>query len=224
MSAFDRLTVYQTMLSSGVVPLFYHPDLETSRQAVAACVEGGAAVMEFTNRGEGALAVFAGLLAHFRKANPKLILGIGSIVDAPTAALALSYGADFIVAPNFNPEVARLCNRRKIAYLPGCATPTEIATAEEAGAEIVKIFPPSPELIKAVLGPMPWSRLMPSGGVDVKADNVDKWIKAGAACLGIGSNLINPKLLAAGNYATISEGVSLAAASSLQAAATLAAS
>lgn len=208
MSAFDRMTVYQSMLTSGLVPLFYHPDLETGLKAVAACVEGGASVMEFTNRGEGALAVFSGLVAHYRKANPKLILGIGSITDAPTAALSIAYGADFIVAPVFNPEVARLCNRRKIAYLPGCATPTEIATAEEAGAEIVKIFPPSPELIKAVLGPMPWSRLMPSGGVDVKQENVDRWIKAGAACLGIGSNLINPKILAAANYASISEGVS----------------
>jgi 2-dehydro-3-deoxyphosphogluconate aldolase/(4S)-4-hydroxy-2-oxoglutarate aldolase len=208
MSAFDRLTVYQSMLSVGLVPLFYHPDVETSRQAVEACVAGGTTIMEFTNRGEGALAVFASLVTHFRKANPKLMLGIGSITDAPTAALALAYGADFIVAPVFNPEVARLCNRRKIAYLPGCATPTEIATAEEAGAEIVKIFPPNPDLIKAVLGPMPWSRLMPSGGVEVKQENVEKWIKAGAACLGIGSNLINPKILAAGNYASISEGVS----------------
>jgi 2-dehydro-3-deoxyphosphogluconate aldolase/(4S)-4-hydroxy-2-oxoglutarate aldolase len=208
MASIDRLTTYQNMLSSGLIPLFYHPDQETARKVVAACIEGGVSVMEFTNRGDNALPVFAGLVEHFRRAAPGVALGIGSITDAPTAALYIAYGANYIVSPNFNPEVARLCNRRKIAYLPGCATPSEIANAEEAGAEIVKVFPPSPELIKAVLGPMPWSRLMPSGGVELKQENVDKWIKAGAACLGMGGNLINAKVLAAGNYTAISEGVS----------------
>ena len=208
MAAIDRLTTYQNMLSSGLIPIFYNPDLEIARKVVTACIEGGVSVMEFTNRGDNAVSIFAGILAHFRKVPPGVALGIGSITDAPTAALYINYGADYIVSPVFNPEVARLCNRRKVAYLPGCATPSEIANAEEAGAEIVKVFPPSPELIKSVLGPMPWSRLMPSGGVELKQENVERWIKAGAACLGMGGNLINAKILAAGNYTAISEGVS----------------
>jgi 2-dehydro-3-deoxyphosphogluconate aldolase / (4S)-4-hydroxy-2-oxoglutarate aldolase len=136
-----------------------------------------------------------------------LILGIGSILDAPTAALFIAQGAKFIVAPTFNPEIAQLCNRRKIAYIPGCATPTEIARAEEAGAEIVKVFPSTPEFIKAVLGPMPWSRLMPAGGVETTAESVRLWIRAGACGLGVGSQLISQKALAAGDYASIRQGV-----------------
>ncbi|MGE5224957.1 MAG: bifunctional 4-hydroxy-2-oxoglutarate aldolase/2-dehydro-3-deoxy-phosphogluconate aldolase, partial [Omnitrophica WOR_2 bacterium] len=131
----------------------------------------------------------------------------GSILDAPTAALYIAAGANFIVAPNFNSEVARLCNRRKIPYIPGCSTPSEISAAEEAGAEIVKIFPADPELIKAVLGPMPWSRLMPAGGVEVSQESVQKWIKAGACALGVGSQLITKQALASKNYDVIREGV-----------------
>ncbi len=206
MSAFDRLTVYQSILKSGLVPLFYHPDLETARSVVEACAAGGATVIEFTNRGEGALTVFARLVESFKKDNPTLILGVGSVIDAPTAALYLAHGANYVVAPNFNPEVARLCNKRKVAYIPGAATPTEISTAEEAGAEIVKIFPPDPELIRNVLGPMPWSRLMPSGGVEVNKENVTRWIKAGACALGIGSNLVSKTALANRDFGSIREG------------------
>ena len=184
---FDRLSVYQTILNSGLVPLFFHSDVEVARQTIAACAEGGAKVVEFTNRGEGALGIFSDMAEKFHHTHPSLILGVGSILDAPTAALFIAQGARFIVAPTFNPEIALLCNRRKIAYIPGCATPTEISKAEEAGAEIVKVFPASPETIKAVLGPMPWSRLMPAGGVEATAESVNTWIRAGACGLGVGS-------------------------------------
>ncbi len=202
MPAVDRLTFYSTVLSDGVVPLFYTPNLEKAIAAVDAIAAGGARCVEFTNRGEGALAVFSGLVEHFRKANPGLIFGVGSILEAPTAALFIAHGANFIVSPNFNPEVAKLCNRRKTAYMPGTATPTEISNAEEAGCEIIKIFPPSVELIKAVLGPLPWAKLMPSGGVEPTQENVSKWIGAGAACLGIGSALISKSMLASGDFST----------------------
>jgi len=204
---FDRLTVFQTILNTGLVPLFFHPDLEVARQTIAACADSGAKVVEFTNRGEGALGVFSLLAEKFRHTHPSLILGIGSILDAPTAALFIAHGAQFIVAPIFNPEIAQLCNRRKIAYIPGCATPTEISKAEEAGAEIVKVFPATPETIKAVLGPMPWARLMPAGGVETTAEGVRTWIQAGACGLGVGSQLISQKALAAGDYASIHQGV-----------------
>lgn len=204
---FDRLIVFQTILNTGLVPLFFHPDLEVARQTIAACADSGAKVVEFTNRGEGALGVFSLLAEKFRHTHPSLILGIGSILDAPTAALFIAHGAQFIVAPIFNPEIAQLCNRRKIAYIPGCATPTEISKAEEAGAEIVKVFPATPETIKAVLGPMPWARLMPAGGVETTAEGVRTWIQAGACGLGVGSQLISQKALAAGDYASIHQGV-----------------
>jgi 2-dehydro-3-deoxyphosphogluconate aldolase / (4S)-4-hydroxy-2-oxoglutarate aldolase len=207
MASFDRLKIFQTILDTSLVPLFFHADYQVAYDMVAACAEGGATLVEFTNRGEGALPIFARLVEAFKKEHPKLILGVGSILDAPTAVMYMMHGANYIVAPNFNLEVAKVCNRRKVPYIPGCATPTEIGIAEEAGAEIVKVFPPSPELIKAVLGPMPWSRLMPAGGVEVSKESVEKWLKAGAVALGVGSSLVTKNALANRDKAVVSQGV-----------------
>jgi 2-dehydro-3-deoxyphosphogluconate aldolase/(4S)-4-hydroxy-2-oxoglutarate aldolase len=203
MAKFDRLTVFQSMIGAGLVPLFYSSDVAESKAVAAACVEGGAPVLEFTNRGEKALGVFAEVV----NAHPKLIVGVGSVMDAPTAALFIAHGANFVVGPVFNPEVARLCNRRKIAYIPGCGSVSEISNAEEMGAEIVKVFPGEsvggPGFIKAVLGPMPWSRIMPTGGVEATQASIAEWIKAGAAAVGMGSNLIRKEWLAAKDYGAI---------------------
>ena len=172
-------------------------------------MEGGAAAVEFTNRGPGALRVFQAL-AERPEFAAGASLGVGSIVDAPTAALFIAAGARFVVSPIFNAEVARLCNRRRIPYLPGCATPTEIATAEEWGAEIVKVFPGKvggPAFIRDVLGPMPWSRLMPTGGVQLNAANLTEWFAAGACCVGMGSDLVRRDLVAAADYRAISANV-----------------
>ena len=133
MAQFDRLTVLNTMLATGLVPVFYHGDLAVAKNVVAACVEGGIRVFEFTNRGDRAWSIFNQLIAHCDEAHPELILGVGSIIDAPTAALYLGSGANFVVGPMLNPEVARLCNRRKVAYAPGCGSVSEISTAEELG-------------------------------------------------------------------------------------------
>ncbi len=203
MAKFDRLAVFQAMIGAGLVPLFYSGDVAESKAVAAACAEGGAPVLEFTNRGEKALGVFAEVV----NAHPKLIVGVGSVMDAPTAALFIAHGANFVVGPVFNPEVARLCNRRKIAYIPGCGSVSEISNAEEMGAEIVKVFPGEsvggPGFIKAVLGPMPWSRIMPTGGVEATQASIAEWIKAGAAAVGMGSNLIRKEWLAAKDYAAI---------------------
>jgi 2-dehydro-3-deoxyphosphogluconate aldolase/(4S)-4-hydroxy-2-oxoglutarate aldolase len=211
MARFTRLEVYQAMLESGLVPLFYHPDTEVSLQVARACVEGGARVLEFTNRGDFAFDVFRRLSKTLAGEKAGLILGVGSVVDTPTAAQYIGTGANFIVGPIFNSEVARLCNRRKIAYLPGCGTLNEISQAEEFGVEIVKIFPGSavggPGFIKDVLGPCPWTRIMPTGGVDASEENIHAWIKAGACCVGMGSKLITKTAVAAGNYASIRENV-----------------
>jgi 2-dehydro-3-deoxyphosphogluconate aldolase/(4S)-4-hydroxy-2-oxoglutarate aldolase len=211
MAGFDRLTVLNTMLEAGLVPVFYNADLSVAKQIVNACAEGGATAIEFTNRGDRAWNVFTELIAFFEQANPSVILGVGSVIDAPTAALYVASGANFIVGPVLNPEVAKLCNRRKIAYSPGCGSVSEISQAEELGVEIVKIFPGGqvggPAFVRAVRGPMPWTRIMPTGGVEATKESVQGWIQAGAACLGMGSRLVRKGLVAAGDYAAIRENV-----------------
>jgi 2-dehydro-3-deoxyphosphogluconate aldolase/(4S)-4-hydroxy-2-oxoglutarate aldolase len=208
MARFSRLEVLSTMIDLGLVPVFYHPDLDVATQVVAACRAGGARVVEFTNRGDLAFQTFTELAKHIAEHKLHVVLGVGTIVDAPTAALYLSAGANFVVGPSLNPEVARLCNRRKVAYLPGCGSATEIAQAEELGVEIVKVFPGSavggPGFVKAVLGPMPWTNIMPTGGVDATEESIRSWFEAGAACVGIGSKLIAKDLVTAGNFDAIS--------------------
>ncbi len=211
MARFSRLDVYEAMLSSGLVPIFYNGDPKVAECVVDACMRGGTRVMELTNRGDHALKVFAHLSEYLEAAKSPVVLGVGSVVDAPTAALFIAHGANFIVSPNFNPEVAKLCNRRKVPYLPGCGTVSEISNAEEMGVEIVKIFPGEtiggPAFVKAILGPMPWTRIMPTGGVEPTRDDIARWIKAGAACLGMGSNLIRKDYVSAGNYSGIRDNV-----------------
>lgn len=207
-----RLEVVNTLLEIGFIPLFYNADVETSIELASACSRAGAKVIEFTNRGELAYPVFTELVRHLTKADPDLILGVGSIVDAPTAALYVAAGANFIVGPSFNPELAKLCNRRKILYMPGCATETEISTAEEYGAEICKLFPGEtvggPAFLKAVMAPCPWHRLMPTGGVDATEAGISEWIKAGAAAVGMGSKLITAQAVKDRDYDSIAEKVS----------------
>lgn len=203
MARFMRLEVINTLLDIGLVPLFYNGDVETAIDVIAACARGGARVIEFTNRGEMAYPVFTELVKRFATADLAIVLGIGSIMDAPTAALYLASGANFIVGPSFNPEVALLCNRRKVLYIPGTATETEIATAEEYGAEICKVFPGDvlgPGFIKAVLAPCPWHRLLPTGGVDATEASITEWIKAGAAAVGLGSKLVTAEAIKARDF------------------------
>lgn len=209
MARFMRLEVIQSILEAGILPLFYHGEMKTAAAVINGCVRGGAKAIEYTNRGEMAYPVFSELVRHFNKANPAVIMGVGSIQDAPTAALFIAAGANFIVGPSFNPEIARLCNRRKILYLPGCSTETEISTAEESGAEICKIFPGEsaggPAFIKAVMAPCPWHRLLPTGGVDATEGSIREWINGGAAALGLGSKLISAQILKEEKFDLLSE-------------------
>jgi 2-dehydro-3-deoxyphosphogluconate aldolase/(4S)-4-hydroxy-2-oxoglutarate aldolase len=211
MARFTRLDVLNTTLELGLVPIFYNKDVEVGKKVIAACAAGGARVIEFTNRGDFAFQVFTELSQHFAEADPTIILGVGSVVDAPTAAMYIAAGANFVVGPVLNPDVARLCNRRKIGYLPGCGSVSEISAAEELGVEIVKVFPGSsvggPGFVKAVMGPCPWTRIMPTGGVDASEESIGAWFKAGAACVGMGSKLISKDRLAAGDFGAITENV-----------------
>ena len=202
--AHDRMTVLTALMDQGVIPVFYHPDAEVCKNVIQACADGGAKCIEFTNRGDFASQVFLDVARHFAKADPTVIMGVGSIVDAPTAGLYIANGAKFVVGPLLNPDVAKVCNRRKIPYSPGCGTMSEINQAEELGCEIVKIFPGDivggPAFVKAVLAPCPWTRLMPTGGVDASEASLRAWFEAGVVCVGIGSNLITKKLLDAKVY------------------------
>ena len=211
MARFSRLDVLNTTLNIGLVPIFYHAQVNVAKQVIGACAAGGAKVVEFTNRGDFAFQTFTALAHHFAETDSDLILGVGSIVDAPTAALYIASGANFIVGPVLNPEVARLCNRRKIPYIPGCGSLSEISAAEELGVEIVKLFPGGavggPGFVKAVMGPCPWTRLMPTGGVDTTEENIKAWFEAGVACVGIGSALIRKDWVATENFGAISDQV-----------------
>ena len=208
MAKFSRLKVLNTMVGTGMVPVFYSADVEVARKVAMAVCAGGCPLLEFTNRGDHAWEVFSELERYCRKALPGLILGAGSIADPGTASLYINCGANFIVGPVLNPDVARACNRRKVPYSPGCGSASEISLAEELGCEIVKVFPGAevggPGFVKALLGPCPWTSIMPTGGVDCAEASLKTWFDAGAVCVGMGSNLITKELLKAGDYAGIS--------------------
>ena len=200
----DRLAVLSAMIDQGVIPVFYHPDVEVCKNVIQACANGGAKCVEFTNRGDFAWHVFMEVTQHFQKADPSVIMGVGSVVDAPTAALYMANGANFVVGPILNAEVARACNRHCIPYSPGCGSASEVSEAHELGCEIVKIFPGSsvggPEFVSNIRGPMPWTKLMPTGGVDPDEASLTKWFKAGIVAAGMGSKLITKEHLAAKDY------------------------
>ncbi|WP_271765147.1 bifunctional 4-hydroxy-2-oxoglutarate aldolase/2-dehydro-3-deoxy-phosphogluconate aldolase [Aquimarina algiphila] len=194
MSQYTRIETIQVMGSTKIIPLFYNKDISIVKKIIKACYDGGARVFEFTNRGDHAHEIFSELIKWVNKELPGMILGIGSIVDAGTASLFMQNGANFIVSPVLNSDMAKVCNRRKIAWIPGCGTLSEINYAEELGAEVVKIFPASqiggPGFIKGVKAPCPWTNIMPSGGVTTEESNIREWFNAGAYCVGIGSNLM----------------------------------
>ena len=191
-----------------MVPVFYNADLETSKNVLKACYEGGVRAFEFTNRGDFAQEVFKELVKYANRELPDMILGIGSVVDPGTAALYLQLGANFVVGPIYNPAVAPVCNRRLVPYCPGCATPSEVSAAQEAGCDVCKVFPGDvlgPAFVKNLRGPMPWSQIMVTGGVKPERANLEAWFKAGVTCVGMGSNLFPKDVLAAGEWSKITE-------------------
>ncbi|MFN8357073.1 MAG: bifunctional 4-hydroxy-2-oxoglutarate aldolase/2-dehydro-3-deoxy-phosphogluconate aldolase [Spirosomataceae bacterium] len=206
MAKFSRLEVYQKMAAHPVVPLLYHSDAEACKQILQACYNGGIRVFEFTNRGEFAHEIFAELVKYARKNCPDLAMGVGTMLDAGTVSLYLQLGADFVVTPNLVEEIAKVCNRRKIPWIPGVATMTEITKAEELGAEVIKIFPGQvmgPGFVKALKGPLPWTSVMATGGVEPTVESLTKWFEAGVTCVGLGSQLFPKKVLEGGDYASL---------------------
>jgi 2-dehydro-3-deoxyphosphogluconate aldolase / (4S)-4-hydroxy-2-oxoglutarate aldolase len=211
MSRYKRLDVLCMMKQIGMIPVFYHADFEVAKNVICACADGGARLVEFTNRGDRAINIFTQLEEFCTTHKPDVVLGVGSIVDAPTAAMYIAAGANFVVGPCLDEDTAKLCNSRKIPYSPGCGSATEIHRAEMLGVEICKIFPGQevggPGFVKMIKGPCPWTDIMPTGGVSPTKESLTAWFEAGVACVGMGSNLITKELLDKKNYAGITKKV-----------------
>lgn len=208
MARFDKQAVMAKIGQTGMVPVFYHKDAAVAKQVVKACYDGGVRAFEFTNRGDFAHEVFAEVVKYAAKECPELALGVGSVVDAPTAALYIQLGACFVVGPLFNPDVAKVCNRRLIPYTPGCGSVSEVGFAQEAGCDLCKVFPGDvlgPKLVKGLMAPMPWSKLMVTGGVEPSEENLTAWFKAGVYCVGMGSKLFPKEVIAAEQWSAIAD-------------------
>ena len=206
MAKFNKLQVLNKMEEAPMVPVFYHKDVETAKKVVKACYDGGVRAFEFTNRGDFAHEVFAEVVKFAAAECPEMAMGVGSIVDPAAASLYMQLGACFVVGPLFNPEVAKTCNRRQVPYIPGCGTVSEIGFAQEVGCEVCKVFPGDvlgPKFVKGLLAPMPWSKLMVTGGVEPTQENITSWFKAGVACVGMGSKLFPKDKVEAGDWAFI---------------------
>lgn len=209
MARFNKIQVLQTIVDTGMIPVFYNKDVEITKQVIKACYEGGVRAFEFTNRGDYAHEIFDEVNKFAAKECPELILGAGSIIDAGTASLYLQLGANFIVGPLFNPDIARVCNRRLVPYSPGCGSVSEIGFAQEAGCDLCKIFPAGnvggPSFVKNIKAPMPWVMIMATGAVEPTEENLSAWFKAGVTCVGMGSKLFPKELIAENNWEGISD-------------------
>ena len=208
MARFDKLAVMAKIGETGMVPVFYHKDAEVAKKVIKACYEGGVRAFEFTNRGDFAQEVFAECVKFAAKECPELALGIGSVVDAPTAAMYLQLGACSVVGPLFNPEIAPVCNRRLVPYCPGCGSVSEIGKAQELGCDLTKLFPGDvygPNMVKGLMAPMPWSKIMVTGGVAPEAENLKAWFKAGVYCVGMGSKLFPKDKVAAEDWQYVTD-------------------
>lgn len=209
MARFNKVQVIQAMYDTGMVPVFYNSDPEICKQVISACYKGGVRVFEFTNRGDFAHELFGELAKWAAAACPEMILGAGTVIDAPTAALYMQLGANFIVGPNFNAEIATVCNRRLVPYSPGCGSVSEISNAQAAGCDVTKVFPAGnvggPSFVKNVMAPLRWSNIMVTGAVSPEEDNLTAWIKSGVLCVGMGSKLFPKDVIAQGNWQAITD-------------------
>jgi 2-dehydro-3-deoxyphosphogluconate aldolase/(4S)-4-hydroxy-2-oxoglutarate aldolase len=194
----SRTEQLHRMLDAGIVAVVRSPDSHQLIEVAKALAAGGVTVMEITFSVPNALEVIRQVRQQL---GDQILLGAGTVLDPETARAAILAGAEFIVSPTLNLDVIRVCHRYDKAVLPGAFTPTEILTAWEAGADVVKVFPADvvgPAFFKALRGPLPQIRVMPTGGVDL--NTAAEFLKAGACCLGVGGQLVEPKAVAAGNF------------------------
>lgn len=193
-----KKAVLSSILTQGMLPLFFYDDAEVSLQIIRTLYNAGIRVMEYTNRAKPAFENFKVLRKAVDKEMPDLYFGIGTIKNISEAEAFVDAGADFIVAPTINPEVAKVAHKHKLLWIPGCMTPTEIYTAQKNGAELIKIFPANvlgPGFISAVKEIFPGVLFMPTGGVELNSENINGWFNAGAGAVGMGGKLISKDVL-----------------------------
>jgi 2-dehydro-3-deoxyphosphogluconate aldolase/(4S)-4-hydroxy-2-oxoglutarate aldolase len=210
MSALTKLQISSQMLETGIIPVFNHHDIEVCKQVITVCHKAGIKVFEFTNRGDNAFQNFVQLRQFVTTNLRGMTLGVGSIISGKMALEYMKAGADFVVSPIFKKDIANECNKMYKLWIPGCATPTEIVEATDLGAEIVKVFPAEtlgPKFVANILAPMPWLKLMPTGGVETNEENLTKWFKAGVVCVGMGTQMLKKDLVEAKDYATLEQNI-----------------
>lgn len=208
MARFDKIQVFNKIQETGMIPVFYSANVEVAKKVIKSCYEGGVRVFEFTNRGDFAHEVFAECVKYAARECPELAMGVGSVVDAPTACLYIQLGACFVVGPLLNADIAKVCNRRLIPYVPGCGSATEIGLAQELGCDLTKVFPGDvygPAFVKGFKAPCPWSKIMVTGGVLPEKENLTAWFKAGVFCVGMGSKLFPKEIIGADNWQYITD-------------------
>jgi 2-dehydro-3-deoxyphosphogluconate aldolase/(4S)-4-hydroxy-2-oxoglutarate aldolase len=206
---FTNQHIVDTMKRIGVVPLFTHDNAEEAQRVVEAAYKGGVRVFEFTNRKKNSYDVFVHLLKQ-RSNYPELMIGIGTVMDGDTTKKFIDAGADFIISPIVKLEMAEVCRAHGKLWMPGCATLTEIVTAKENGAEVIKVFPGSvlgPGFISSIMPVVPDLQLMITGGVEPNEKNLSAWFKAGAMCVGMGSQLFTKEILAEKNWQQLENNV-----------------
>ena len=198
--------IAEAIIKQGMLPLYFNSSEEVSLDVLKAIYRAGVKAVEYTNRGDAALANFKKMVTLRNAEMPGLLLGVGTIKNMQHATDYMSAGADFLVSPGFVPDVAAYCVSNDIFYAPGCMTPSEIIAAENAGIKFIKLFPGNmlgPEFLTTIKDIFPKLLFMPTGGVDTTKENIDGWFKAGVCAVGMGSKLISKKLMEAKEYSTI---------------------
>jgi 2-dehydro-3-deoxyphosphogluconate aldolase/(4S)-4-hydroxy-2-oxoglutarate aldolase len=195
--------VQQSVFKEKILPLFYNDSIETSIAVLKTLYDAGIRIVEYTNRGEQALDNFIALKKIVNEEMPDLLLGAGTIKTTVDAQLFIIAGADFIVCPIVNAEVAIIVNKAGLLWIPGCMTATEIFTAESNGATIVKIFPANilgPKYISAIKDLFPGLLFMPTGGIEISKANLSDWFSAGVCAVGLGSQLVSKSITEKKDY------------------------
>lgn len=204
MSTIQKVTA--AIIKQGILPLYYHEDENVTIEVLRAIYKGGIKAVEYTSRGEAALANFTKMVEIRNAEMPDMLLGIGTIKNLEQAEEYHKIGADFFISPGFVAEVAEFLMPKNILYSPGCMTPTEIITAENAGVKFIKLFPGNvlgPEFMSAIKDIFPKLIFMPTGGVDTTKENIQKWFDAGVSAVGMGSKLISKQLMANKDFEAI---------------------
>jgi 2-dehydro-3-deoxyphosphogluconate aldolase / (4S)-4-hydroxy-2-oxoglutarate aldolase len=215
--SFTKIEIFNEIKRTRIVPLFTHDDPTLAVEVLKAAYEGGIKVFEFTNRRKNSFEVFETLVKS-RSQYPGLMLGIGTILDPDTTLRFIDAGADFIISPILKTSMAEVCHRYNKHWMPGCATLTEIVTARDFGAEVIKVFPGSvlgPGFVSSIMPVVPGLNLMITGGVEPSEENLSAWFKAGAMAVGMGSQLFTKEILEKRDWAQLkkkcSEALSIAA-------------